>query len=87
MADVLEVLRRLDSALLSRRATAHECGELHDAIDRVAELVAADEALDRINAMLPCEPFKIPDPVSYLKEWESAHARRAAALAAVKGGQ
>lgn len=37
--DSLTVLREVDSALLSRRLTPFECGELHEAIAKVEALV------------------------------------------------
>lgn len=71
--DVLEVLRRLDNALLSRRATPQECVDFNEAVEAVAELIAADVECD--EALNACDWTKAKD----------AQVRRRAALAACRG--
>lgn len=71
--DALTVLREVDSALLSRRLTPFECGELHEAIAQVESLVKSAQlgadALERVASLVPPElAMLISDRAMFLRD-------------------
>ncbi len=79
----MKILRRLDNALLSRRATPAECVELYDATNAIAELIAADEEYDAATKAL-LDPDR-DDHKNLVRRLDAAIVCRAAALLACKG--
>lgn len=86
--DVLEVLRRLDNALLSRRATPQECVALNEAVEAVTDLIAADVEYNAAKAEYEKQENADDDDDLYLnalKRLQWATDRRVDALVACRG--
>jgi hypothetical protein len=82
--EVLRILRRLDNALLSRRATPAECVELNEATGAVADLIAEREEQARWIAHLSAfiGPSAMPN---IRKAFEEGRAPGGACVARAEG--
>jgi len=95
------VVAALDAEIIGEENAGYSAAHLKDIRDRVAELIAADVEVDTIEGEMARAYLAGPRPGSFGTGWElrdasaredrerrleSAHKRRAAALAACKGG-